>query len=43
MCGAYIKIYIHFFVLHIGKYTGAKCDWDFRISDKVKIPDGTNI
>ena len=22
---------------------GAKVDWDFRISDLVKIPDGTDI
>ena len=24
-------------------YEGAKGDWDFRISDLVKIPDGTDI
>ena len=26
-----------------GKILGAKGDWDFRISDLVKKPDGTDI
>ena len=35
----YIYIYIYIYI----NLRGAKGDWDFRISDLVKNPDGTNI
>ena len=36
--------YFFFSALHcIALHYGAKCDWDFRISDLVKIPDGADI
>ena len=42
-------IALHYNILYyitlrcIALYYGAKCDWDFQISDLVKNPDGADI
>ena len=35
--------YIILYTVYIYLYIGVKDDWDFRISDMVKNPDGTDI
>ena len=38
-----IQYYFHCLILNLIKDKGAKIDWDFRISDLVKNPDGTDV
>ena len=42
MCYIFQNKYVYF-LLYITIMSGEKGDWDFRISDLVKNPDGTDI